>query len=96
MNEKIKFYRNTERVLNFIYINRFRYTHIDEIKQEFEFILTDEELVKIINHLSNKDYIYITDSQNNTSFKRINNLSGNFILKITLKGIKFLSCQRWN
>lgn len=96
MNEKIKFYRNTERVLNFIYINRFRYTHIDEIKQEFEFILTDEELVKIINYLSNKDYIYITDSQNNTSFKRIKNLSGNFILKITLKGIKFLSCQRWN
>ena len=96
MNEKVKFYRNAERVLSFIYINRFRYTHIDEIKQEFEFFLADEELVNIINHLCNKDYIYITDPQNNTCFKRIKNLSCNVILKITLKGIKFLSCQRWD
>lgn len=96
MNEKVKFYRKAERVLSFIYINRFRYTHIDEIKQEFEFILADEELVNIVNHLCNKDYIYITDPQNNTSFKRIKNLSCNVILKITLKGIKFLSCQRWD
>ena len=96
MNEKVKFYRKAERVLSFIYINRFRYTHIDEIKQEFEFILADEELVNIVNHLCNKDYIYITDPQNNTSFKRIKNLSCNVILKITLKGIKFLRCQRWD
>ena len=77
MNEKVKFYRNAERVLSFIYINRFRYTHIDEIKQEFEFVLADEELINIVNHLCNKDYIYITDPQNNTSFKRIKNLSCN-------------------
>lgn len=96
MNEKVKFYRKAERVLSFIYINRFRYTHIDEIKQEFEFVLADEELINIVNHLCNKDYIYITDPQNNTSFKRIKNLSCNVILKITLKGIKFLSCQRWD
>lgn len=96
MNEKVKFYRNAERVLSFIWINRFRYTHIDEIKKEFEFVLADEELVNIINHLCNKDYIYITDPQNNTSFKRIKNLSCNVILKITLKGIKFLSRQKWN
>ena len=52
------------------------------------------ELVNIINHLCNKDYIYITDPQNNTSFKKIKNLSCDVILKITLKGIKFLSCQK--
>lgn len=61
MNEKVKFYRKAERVLSFIYINRFRYTHIDEIKQEFEFVFADEELINIVNHLCNKDYIYITD-----------------------------------
>lgn len=94
MNEKDKFYRNSERVLKFICINRFKYTHIDEIKQEFMFTLADAELVSIINQLCNKDYIYITDPQNNTSFKKIKNLSCDVILKITLKGIKFLSCQK--
>lgn len=95
MNEKVKFYRNAEKVLNFIYINRFEYTHIDEIKREL-FTFADEELVNIINHLCNKDYIYITDPQNNTFFKRIKNLSCNVILKITPKGIKFLYYKTWN
>lgn len=90
MDEKIKFYRNAERVLSFIYINRFRYTHIDEIKQEFEFILADEELINIVNHLCNKDYIYITDHKNRTSIKKIKDLDCDVIVRLTLKGMKYL------
>lgn len=96
MNEKIKFYRNAERVLSFIYISRFRYTPIDDVKQEFRFTFAYAELINIINHFCNKDYIYITDPQNNISFKRIKDLGCNVILRITPKGIKFLCCKNWD
>lgn len=90
MDKKVKFYRNAERVLNFIYINRFRYTYIDEIKKEFELLHSDVELVSIINHLSNKDYIYLTDHKNKTSIKKIKDLNCNVIVRVTLKGMKYL------
>lgn len=90
MDKKVKFYRNAERVLNFIYINRFRYTHIDEIKKEFELLHSDAELVSIINHLRNKDYLYLTDHKNKTSIKKIKDLDCNVIVRITLKGLKYL------
>lgn len=90
MDEKVSFYKNAERVLNFIYIYRFRGIHIDEIKKEFELLHSDAELVSIINHLSNKDYIYLTDHKNKTSIKKIKDLDCNVIVRITLKGLKYL------
>lgn len=90
MDEKIKFYRNAERVLNFINIYRFRCIHIDEIKKEFKLLHSDAELVSIINHLSNKDYIYLTDHKNRTSIKKIKDLDCDVIVRLTLKGMKYL------
>lgn len=90
MDNKHRFYKDAERVLNFIYISRYRYVHIDEIKKEFALLLSDAELVSIINHLSNKDYIYMAEAQNNTSIKKIKDLNGDVVLRITLRGMKLL------
>lgn len=90
MDEKLRFYKNAERVLNFIYIFRFRYIHIDEIKKEVALLHSDAELVSIINYLSNKDYIYLTNYKSKTSIKKIKDLDCDVVIRINLRGMKYL------
>lgn len=87
MTPREKFYKLSNKVLYFIHLYRLRYIYLDDLKREFEWILTDEQLINIINHLSNKDYIYITDDSN-TSIKKIKEFSGKAKIRLTLKGFK--------
>lgn len=74
MDNKAKFYKNAEKVLNFIYVSRFRYVHIYEIEQEFLLFFDLKMSVNIVKYLRDKNYI---------------DLDG-VLSKITYKGIKHL------
>ncbi len=87
MTSKEKFYKLSNKVLYFIYLFRLRYIYLDNLKREFEWILSDKQLMNIINHLGNKKYIYITDDSY-TSIKKINDFSGKTKIRLTRKGLK--------